>query len=80
VSPFCVIDFLNSAVSDKRREGGVLNKASAKIVSSRFISGLREGEIIYIKQRQISLKSFGCQSEKFHVVNCKNGLSVIAIN
>jgi hypothetical protein len=45
-----------------------------------LFSGLREGEIIYIKQKQICLQSFGCQCDNLHVANSKNGLSVIAIN
>ena len=45
-----------------------------------LFSELREGEIIYIKQKQICLQSFGCQCEKLRVVSGKNGLSVIAIN
>ena len=34
-----------------------------------LFSGLREGEIVYIKQRQICLQSFGCHCDKLHVVN-----------
>jgi hypothetical protein len=45
-----------------------------------LFSGLREGEIIYIRQKQICLQSFGCQCDNLHVANSKNGLSVIAIN
>lgn len=45
-----------------------------------LFSGLREGELTYIKQKPICNQSFGCQCEKLHMANCKNGLSVIAIN
>ena len=45
-----------------------------------LFSGLREGELTYIKQKPICNQSFGCQCEKLHLANCKNGLSVVAIN
>jgi intergrase/recombinase len=45
-----------------------------------LFSGLREDEIVYIRTRPICNQSFGCQCEKLHVANCRNGLSVIAIN
>ena len=45
-----------------------------------LFSGLREGELIYIKEKPVCNQSFGCQCEKLHLANCKNGLSVIAIN
>ncbi len=45
-----------------------------------LFSGLREGELTYIKQKPICDQSYGCQCEKLHVANCKNGHSVIAIN
>jgi hypothetical protein len=35
---------------------------------------------MYIKEKPICTQSFGCQCEKLHLVNCKKGLSVIAIN
>jgi hypothetical protein len=44
-----------------------------------LFSGLCEGELIYIRQKQICLQSFGCRCEKLHVVNCKNGMTIIAI-
>ena len=45
-----------------------------------LFSGLREDEIIYIRTRSICDQAFGCQCEKLHVANCRNGLSVITIN
>ena len=47
---------------------------------SLLFSGLREGELIYIRQKQICSQSFGCQCDNLHVASSKNGLSVIAIN
>jgi hypothetical protein len=45
-----------------------------------LLSGLREQEIFYIKEKPICMQAYGCDCEKLHVVNCKtNGMTVIAI-
>ncbi|MGI0045507.1 MAG: hypothetical protein ACRD47_17550, partial [Nitrososphaeraceae archaeon] len=45
-----------------------------------LLSGLREQEIFYIKEKSICLQAYGCYCEKLHVVDCKiNGMTVIAI-
>lgn len=45
-----------------------------------LFSGLRETEICYIKEKEICKQSFGCQCDLLHIVDCKNELTVIAIN
>jgi intergrase/recombinase len=44
-----------------------------------LLSGLREQELVYIKERAICNDGYGCDCEKLHVVNCKNGMTIIAI-
>lgn len=44
-----------------------------------LLSGLREREIIYIKEREVCGSGYGCECDNLHVVTCKNELSVIAI-
>ena len=42
--------------------------------------GLREQEILYIREKPICIQAYGCDCEKLHVVNCNsNGMTVIAI-
>jgi intergrase/recombinase len=45
-----------------------------------LLSGLREQELIYIKEKQVCNNGYGCDCEKLHLVNCKrNKMTVIAI-
>ena len=44
-----------------------------------LLSGLREQEIVYIKDKAICNNGYGCDCEKLHVVECKNGMTIIAI-
>jgi hypothetical protein len=44
-----------------------------------LLSGLREQELIYIKQKEVCNNGYGCDCEKLHLVNCKNGMTIIAI-
>ena len=45
-----------------------------------LLTGLREQEIIYIKEKPICINAYGCDCEKLHVVDCNDsGMSVIAI-
>jgi intergrase/recombinase len=44
-----------------------------------LLSGLREQELIYIKQKEVCNDGYGCDCEKLHIVNCKNEMTIIAI-
>jgi intergrase/recombinase len=44
-----------------------------------LLTGLRELEILYIKEKPICQNGYGCDCENLHVVNCKNGMTIIAI-
>ncbi|HEX5978873.1 MAG TPA: hypothetical protein VFY68_16435, partial [Nitrososphaeraceae archaeon] len=44
-----------------------------------LLSGLREQELIYIKEKAICDDGYGCDCDKLHLVNCKNGMTIIAI-
>ena len=44
-----------------------------------LLSGLREQELIYIKQREICDNGYGCDCNKLHIVSCENGMTIIAI-
>ena len=44
-----------------------------------LLTGLREQEIIYIKEKSICNDGYGCDCDKLHIVNCKNGMIVISI-
>ncbi|MGH9965766.1 MAG: hypothetical protein ACRD5E_13195, partial [Nitrososphaeraceae archaeon] len=45
-----------------------------------LLSGLREIEIFYIKEKSICVQAYGCDCDKLHTVDCKdNGMTVIAI-
>jgi intergrase/recombinase len=43
------------------------------------LQGLREQELVYIKEKAICNDGYGCDCEELHVVNCKNGTTIIAI-
>ena len=50
------------------------------IVRLGLLSGLREQELIYIKEKQVCNDGYGCDCEKLHLVNCKkNEMTIIAI-
>ncbi len=44
-----------------------------------LLSGLREQELVYIKEKDICNDGYGCDCEKLHVVDCKNEMTIIAI-
>ncbi|MGD9674205.1 MAG: integrase [Candidatus Nitrosocosmicus sp.] len=45
-----------------------------------LLSGLREQEIFYIKQKDVCMQAYGCDCENLHVVHCNNNnMTVIAI-
>ena len=44
-----------------------------------LLSGLREQEIIYIKEKEICNNGYGCNCDSLHKVDCRNGLTIIAI-
>jgi hypothetical protein len=44
-----------------------------------LLSGLRERELVYIKEKAICNDGYGCDCEELHIVNCKNGTTIIAI-
>jgi len=50
-------------------------------IIARFglLSGLIEQEIIYIKEKEICCNGYGCYCDNLHKVDCKNGLTIIAI-
>jgi intergrase/recombinase len=44
-----------------------------------LFSGLREQELIYIKEKEVCNDGYGCDCEKLHIVNCENSMTIIAI-
>jgi hypothetical protein len=44
-----------------------------------LLSGLREQELVYIKEKDVCVQGYGCDCDKLHLVNCKNGMTIIAI-
>jgi intergrase/recombinase len=44
-----------------------------------LLAGLREQEIIYIKEKEICSNGYGCDCDSLHKVDCKNGLTIIVI-
>ena len=45
-----------------------------------LLCGLREQEILYIREKPTCNQAYGCDCDKLHVVDCKsNGMTVIAI-
>ena len=44
-----------------------------------LLSGLREQELVYIKERDVCNQGYGCDCDKLHLVNCKNGMTIVAI-
>jgi hypothetical protein len=44
-----------------------------------LLSGLREQELMYIKEKNVCNQGYGCDCDNLHLVNCKNGLTIIAI-
>ena len=44
-----------------------------------LLCGLREQEIIYIKEKEICSNGYGCDCDSLHTVDCRNGLTIIAI-
>ena len=43
-----------------------------------LLSGLREQEIIYIKEKEVCSNGYGCDCDSLHKVECRNGLTIIA--
>jgi hypothetical protein len=44
-----------------------------------LVTGLREQELLYIKEKSVCADGYGCDCEELHLVNCKNGMTIIAI-
>ena len=44
-----------------------------------LLSGLREQEILYIKEKEVCGNGYGCDCDSLHKVDCRNGLTIIAI-
>ena len=44
-----------------------------------LLCGLREQEIIYIKEKEVCSNGYGCDCDSLHKVDCRNGLTIIAI-
>jgi intergrase/recombinase len=44
-----------------------------------LVTGLREQELLYIKEKQVCVNGYGCDCQELHLVNCKNGMTIIAI-
>ena len=44
-----------------------------------LLSGLREQELVYIKEKEVCNYGYGCDCEKLHVVDCRNGMTIVAI-
>jgi hypothetical protein len=44
-----------------------------------LVTGLREQELLYIKEKPVCNDGHGCDCENLHLVNCKNGMTIIAI-
>jgi len=44
-----------------------------------LFSGLKEQELIYIKEKEVCNDGYGCDCDKLHIVNCDNGMTIIAI-
>jgi len=49
------------------------------IARFRLLSGLREQKIIYIKEKEICNNGYGGDCDSLHTVECRNGLTIIAI-
>lgn len=44
-----------------------------------LLTGLREQELIYIKEKPICQNGYGSDCENLHVVDCKKDMTIIAI-
>jgi intergrase/recombinase len=44
-----------------------------------LVTGLREQELLYIKEKPVCTDGHGCDCENLHLVSCKNGMTIIAI-
>ena len=44
-----------------------------------LLSSLREQDILYIKEKEICSNGYVCNCDNLHTVDCKNGLTIIAI-
>jgi intergrase/recombinase len=45
----------------------------------RLLSGLKEHETPYIKEKEICNNGYSCDCDSLHKVECRNGLTIIAI-
>ncbi len=43
------------------------------------LTGLREQELLYIKEKPICHNGYGCDCDSLHLVNCKNDMTIIEI-
>ena len=44
-----------------------------------LLTGLKEQELLYIKEKPICQYGYGCDCENLHVVDCNNSMTIIAI-
>ena len=44
-----------------------------------LLTGLREQELLYIKEKPICQNGYGCDCDNLHVVDCNNSMTIIAI-
>ena len=44
-----------------------------------LVTGLREQELLYIKEKPVCSDGHGCDCENLHLVSCKNGMTIMAI-
>jgi hypothetical protein len=69
-------NYVSSKVTDLMKIEGQIGLT----VKVGLLSGLREGEIIYIHNTEICNNLGGCDCNKLHVIKKKNGISVIVAN
>jgi hypothetical protein len=60
-------------INDVPGEIGVISRLG-------LVTGLREQELLYIKEKPVCENGYGCDCEELHLVNCKNGMTIIAID
>ena len=44
-----------------------------------LVTGLREQDLLYIKEKPVCADGYGCDCDELHLVNCKNGMTIVAI-
>ena len=66
-------------VEDKVRKVYGLTGEIGFVTKMGLMTGLRERELIYIKDKPVCTIGYGCDCENLHVVHCNNGMTIIAI-